>query len=168
MGEESGKFILGVIAIVLLLVLAFKLVGILRQNNQQEQAEASLDRINIAMNSLADGESQKLTIESPLKWFLIPFVRAQLSSSDIPKNCLGERCLCLCPKVSKEKCEEGGVCKSINKEFSVVGREICSPRESPRTYCILLDPVPVEIILTRKDKQVEMVRQLEESRINNV
>jgi hypothetical protein len=122
MGEESGKFILGVIAVVLLFLLAFKLAGIMRQNTQYEQAKYTMSLIEEAISSVKDGETKTVFVESPKGWYLVAF-RKELT--DKPVMCGSEDCFCLCPEgdkpnmPTKKSCEREGVCRTL-KETSII------------------------------------------------
>lgn len=122
MGEESGKFILGIIAVVLLFMLAFKLIGIMRQNTAYEQAKYTMEEINKILNSLQDKETKTLFIESPKNWYLINFNREY--NENLPKSCSDKNCLCLCPNSEKDECDKRGVCKTFgDKDIFFLGTD---------------------------------------------
>ncbi len=118
MTEESGKFILGVIAVVLLFMLAFKIAGILTQNTKYEQAKYAMQEIESTINSLKDGETGAVFLESPKDWFIISYSK-ESKAQNKPSTCGQENCLCICSKADKKECESRGICK-VFKEKEII------------------------------------------------
>jgi hypothetical protein len=154
MGEESGKFILGVIAIVLLFLLAFKLAGIMRQNTQYEQAKYTMSQIENAISSIKEGEAKTVFVESPKDWYLMSFSKEQ-GFDKIPSSCGGQNCLCLCPKAKKEICEQKGICRAFDKKNFSSETRITGiiPLEEVLTQFIL---VPLTISFLKEGEKITL------------
>ncbi len=151
MTEESAKFILGVIAVVLLFLLAFKLAGIMRQNTKYEQAKYTMGEIESVLNSLGDGKTEPIFVESPQDWYLVGFDNVaydRVPYDRLPTTCGRENCVCICPDYTKESCEKKGICKVI------VGKKVTIPSscEFSRTNCFKLEFVPLMIHIASLDK----------------
>ncbi len=128
MTEESAKFILGVMAIVLLFLLVSKLAGIMRQNSQYEQAKYALGEIQSTLDSLKEGENGSVFIESPKNWYLIPFVKEQ-GFLNMPISCGSENCLCLCPEPQKNELTTGTISpESSNYYWIKEGKTLCEKK----------------------------------------
>jgi len=151
MAEESGKFILGVIAVVLLLLLAFKLGGILRQQSQYEQAKYTIGEIEKMIESIKDGETKTLFIESPKGWHLVAFQKSQ-ELTDNPTTCGRENCLCLCPKANKESCQTKGICKKNILPFQITTS--CSIKGVRTPGCYQFSIVPLLLSILKKNERI--------------
>jgi hypothetical protein len=154
MGEESGKFILGIIAVVLLLILIFKIAGILWHNTEYGQAKYVILEIENIISSLKVDATEIFLIESPKKWYLISFNKEDTPIP--PQDCFKNNCLCLCPSPTKESCEKEGICKPMNQKTWIVGN-YCTRLEGlfsktiPVSNCISLDILPKNINIRLKN-----------------
>ena len=147
MGEEAGKFILGVIAVVLLLVFAFQMAGILRKDNQLQQARYTMDQISGAIESIQEGETKNVFIESPRGWYLQSFSK-NLGYGNRPVACGVKDCLCLCKKTGKDECEKLGVCRAFQTIILIEHPEI-------KSNDLLLKLSPPEILhITQKNEKL--------------
>lgn len=165
MGEESGKFILGVIAVVLLILLMAKLIGIMRTNTKLEQAKISLSEIEKKINTIDEGTTESIFIESPKDWLV--WIN--------PKKIEGQNQLCICPqpqlldpklknyneKVSNS-CSEKGVCLTTKKDIS-----ISMSCYSNVFNCFVMDTIPLLIFINRDNDKISMVN-MENSYANNI
>jgi hypothetical protein len=145
MGEEAGKFILGVIAVVLLFMLGFKLVGIMRQNTQYEQAKYTMSLIEEAINTIEEGKTKTIFVESPRDWLIWTKISGDKNQE-----------LCICPSPSYEfydftnikelmdnECKSKGICKKFNNKL-VIPSNCFSVNE-----CTILDPLPTMLTLRK-------------------
>lgn len=153
MTEESAKFILGVIAVVLLFLLIFKLAGIMRQNTKYEQAKYLLGEIEATINSLKDGETGTVFVESPRGWLI------WLNPEKI-KN----QKLCICPQPSwglftltnynqlvEESCDKKGVCLTSEKTLSIPLKCYANTLN-----CFIIERVPMMLTLDQKADRVSI------------
>lgn len=71
MAEKTANIILAVISIVVLLLLGYSLFGMIFQQQEYQQAKATIDGIQETINYLNEGKSATYLIESPKNWGLI-------------------------------------------------------------------------------------------------
>jgi len=95
LASEALKMIIAVICIGLLFYLAFNLYGVAVQKTKVEQAKENLNQIFAEINSLEDGEKGDFLVTSPKEWYLVFYNEEE----NIPTQCKGENCLCLCPGI---------------------------------------------------------------------
>lgn len=152
MGEESGKFILGVIAVVLLILLMAKLIGIMRTNTQLEQAKNTLEGILDMIKSLEEGKTETLLIESPKNWYLMNF-GVKKGRIEMPQTCGGQNCLCICKRRSKEGCEKEGICKMNNIHIISEGQKISGYVPYPEIITQFVN-VPLTISFEKRDTNI--------------
>lgn len=145
MGEESGKFILGVFAVVLLFILIFKVAGVVRQNTKYEQAKHVFDEIDNVFLTLGEYKKEIILIESPRGWYLRQFHVEYLD--DMPSSCHGRSCLCICPEPKKEECEKKGICRISNRNIVMFGNDYAY--NGGRWDIISLEKVPIKLKITR-------------------
>ena len=133
MTEETGRLILSILVIVLLLLFSSYIIKIFRTNTQIEQANATLTGISDAAKKLSVGQTDTYLIESPKGWTLATF----------PGN---SRKLCLCntPNINDfiKDCDKKYLtCLEFSSliEISSLGSKI------------ILESVPKAINLRRKD-----------------
>jgi hypothetical protein len=119
LGEETVKIILAIICIVALVAFIIYAYGTYAQNQDSQNAKASLTHL---VNDAEKGNTQEI-IYNPSGWLLSSF-----QSSFLPKACTSNKwtnCLCLCIKPSgsihqpQNACDTQGFCMQSN--FSVSG-----------------------------------------------
>lgn len=93
LASEALKMIIAVICIGLLFYLGFSLYGIAMQKTKVEQAKENLNQIFGEINSLEEGEKGDYLVTSPKEWYLVAYEEGE----NMPTQCKGENCLCLCP-----------------------------------------------------------------------
>lgn len=136
---EGLKIIIAVLCIILLVYLAASLYNIFIKKTALEQAKETLEQIVAEINGLEEGEEDSYLLTVPKDWF-IGFYN---QGGDMPKQCKGKNCLCICSgwkpgyyqavsdtmtdSLIKErigKCDKEGVCKNL--EESVKNTEVNS------------------------------------------
>jgi hypothetical protein len=117
LGPETLKIIVAVMCILILLLLPMKLYGI-SKNSKLEQATASLDNLYFKINKVENNHSLEIEylIESPNKWWVVawPF------ENEIPNQCIGNNCICICPGNSFKECNEKGTCRIVSEKIKTI------------------------------------------------
>lgn len=130
--SETVRIILGVIALLLLVYLAFQLTGLFIKKSAQEQAKESMKVLIDGIKSVENGEKEQvqLFIESPNNWWITAWPFREDARK--PKQCK-DYCICFCPvpgKVDKgvfsnfenslEYCNNLGVCENLDKPIKTI------------------------------------------------
>jgi len=109
LAEETLKIILAVISIGFLVYFLTALYFANQKNEDLEQAEASLERIEKIINSVGEkSESQDIF---PQGWYLFSF-----TEKGKPNSCAGKNCICICDNVLDfsnrqiTECNKNGAC----------------------------------------------------------
>ncbi|MEM4181902.1 MAG: hypothetical protein QXX68_01980 [Candidatus Pacearchaeota archaeon] len=176
-GEEAGKIVLGVIGIVLMIFLMFKLIGILIQKTEYEQAKVAMREIEDTINSLKEGEVGYAFIESPKGWWILAWPYQNFEQK--PQTC-GENCVCICPtptiatkKNSLRECESKGICKKTSKKVITINNNppegiintiiesINIIKEGYTNNLPIYIESPTELEITVKEKEVVIKNRVE-------
>ncbi|GEM_PF-4109299 len=158
-GEETGKIVLAVIGIVLMIFLLVKIIGILIQKTKYEQAKAAMSEIEMVTSSLKEKEIGYVFIEGPKNWVLKRYSPYE-DKQKIPSSCGNKECLCLCPPINfswwdritlidfrdfKEindeiikNCQNKGVCKNLNLPLIITTKCYLN-----LPHCRELDKIPL-------------------------
>lgn len=153
LGEETVKIILAIISIVGLIVFVVYWYNAYSANSETKNAEASLNRILVDINS---GRTQTI-IYNPKDWVLSSWPHDfQLEKNILPSTCLNNKwskCICIC-QFNSIGCNEGGVLGAcVQSNFSVT-----SSGEPPETNSILLNPVPAILSINQTNKSISISR----------
>lgn len=154
LGEETGKIVLAIIGIVLMIFLIFKLIGILIQKTEYEQAKVAMKEIEYLIK---EGVGVKYyLIESPKNWAIL-------------RDLNNDTRLCFCPTKDiwglqkifktegikdtlKNSCKQKGVCANFNKKINVLSScHIVVPN------CALTEKVPTTLVINVKKDNVEIL-----------
>jgi len=109
---ETLKIILAVIGIGILCYLVFSFYGIFVKSSGLKQAEINLEKINDAIEKVEmNGGEEKIFLESPEGWWLTTWPLLGKS----PNKCKRDFCVCICPSMAINDCEDKGVCKDIKE-----------------------------------------------------
>lgn len=153
-GEETGKIVLAIIGIVLMIFLMFKLISILVQKTEYEQAKVAMKEIEEIVK-YGEGISYYL-IESPKNWAIL-------------RDLENEKRLCFCPTEDlnllqkifktegikdtlKDSCKKKGVCANFNKQINVLSScHITVPN------CALVEKIPSTLVINVKKDNVEIL-----------
>lgn len=148
--EETAKFILSILVILVLVMLVAYLARIFIQNQEYEQAKATMASIKETVASLNEGQTKTFLVEGPKDWVLVqPF--------DLQDS------LCLCPpadkviditnyftkyyKIQSDLCNQRGVCITSSDKFSI--STVCG-NNVPNCYQISKLPTPIVISLNQE------------------
>jgi hypothetical protein len=112
--KETISIVIGVIALIILAVLAFTLYGMFIKKSSLEQARENLNQISDKINALKEGNSDSFLVTSPKNWYIVLY-----SESEKPAACFGKSCLCFCPEVNSEICYKNGVCNGFDFGISL-------------------------------------------------
>ncbi|MDD5193575.1 MAG: hypothetical protein PHF67_03225 [Candidatus Nanoarchaeia archaeon] len=112
--KEVITLVIAALCLIILFYLAFQLYGMLIKKSGLDQAKANLDQISRIINKLEDGGSGNFLVVSPKDWFLAVYNKNSAS----PVSCSNKVCLCFCPEMNAQSCNDEGVCNSF--EFSQV------------------------------------------------
>tara|TARA_Y100000310_G_scaffold138173_1_gene137069 strand:- start:3556 stop:4503 length:948 start_codon:yes stop_codon:yes gene_type:complete len=136
LGTHTVKIVIAVLAILILIVVIVKVYSMISINSKQKSAQNTLDELKDKINRLEEGKSNEQMVVGPQGWFLMDFKTGEIDlngKSLIPKKCEKRSCLCFCPAPSswvgglsllkkdttaKDKCQEGGICTSLN-DFAI-------------------------------------------------
>ncbi|MEK6890584.1 MAG: hypothetical protein AABX03_00435 [Nanoarchaeota archaeon] len=144
---ESMKLIIGVLVILMLFYLGFKLYGLLTEKSGIEQARAHMEKISSIVSNLKEGESVDYILLNPNGWHIsvwpVKYEREMRSyddkTSDVttyfiegkPKECENRNwnfCICLCEAKSNgdilKDCNSLGVCKEVKSSGVKINPEI--------------------------------------------
>lgn len=130
--EEVLKLLIAVIAIGLLMYLAWSLYSIFIIKSRTEQARAGLNEIMLEIENLEDGEMTYYNLITPSKWalFIWPIKFGPTDEYLRPDLCIRnnwEKCICICPvesinsgpQVHNAECSDGGFCEEFEGEIVV-------------------------------------------------
>ena len=110
LGEHTVNLVITVIAIVILLYLGFKILGIFTQKNELEKAGSQLEKISNVVKKVWESNIESNVDFFPIKfWFLRTFKDYDFPVGECRDNRIVS-CLCICEDVScknpsKRKCE---------------------------------------------------------------
>ena len=147
LAEETLKIILAVISIGFLVYFLTALYFANQKNEDLEQAEASLERIEKIINSVGEkSESQDIF---PQGWYLFSF-----TEKGKPNSCAGKNCICICDNVLDfsnrqiTECNKNGACLVVSelKKFDEI--KIKNPKEGLTE--ILIKKQKNEILIQEK------------------
>ena len=118
LGEETGKILLGVIVIVMLIGLIFVLFNLYAKNNKVLQAQTSLDKIAAAGLSLSQGRMKEVVYQSPRDWTM-RFYEARKEGMN---GCENGKCFCLC---ENKNCDIDSkyTCKVFSSSVNVISKD---------------------------------------------
>lgn len=172
--KEGINLFVAVIVIVLLIILITQIFSIFSNKNKLEQAKATLNQIVSKIESLEDGEKSSYMVLSPKGWYIIAYEEGQ----EMPIQCGGKNCLCICEEADAKKCESLGVCKNAETLFHIeeitrfggFGHLINAPKfyernnpASGKTGLIIfienyieIDKVPLILYINKKAKVAEL------------
>lgn len=116
LAEETLKIVVAVVVLVFLIGFLGKLYFAKVNGQRIKEAEASLEKIELEINSLNEGDLKEIELVNPAGWYLFGFT----GSEKKPNSCAGESCICICDDVlinigSRQitKCDEKGVCNIV-------------------------------------------------------
>ena len=148
LGEEVLKIVIAVICLVFLVGFLVKLYYINIQDEELEQAEASLEYLIDEINA----DAKEVIIYNPGNpWTIVgwPF------DGEKPSKCFDwENCLCFCkmsfwPKPInsqsiKERCEAEGFCREVSQKIEIVGNFYIKIEKTPYTLQINENKITLE------------------------
>ncbi len=131
LAEETLKTVIAVISIGLLVYFLTSLYMTNLNETNQKSAEASLDKIELFVNSVND--SLVLSNIGPEGWSVFSFVEEEK-----PNTCLGKSCICICDEVvwdafglqrQLKECGEVGKCLIVENLQNFETFEIVDAKE---------------------------------------
>ena len=152
------RFTLGlvitIIVILLLFYLASKLFSGLRETQELEMAEKSLEKIILSLETLSKGEEVDVFVFSPTNWIITTWPMG--GSHHRPNECKRDGyCLCICSNPntwsSADKldylngCNEKSKCSDVNKSIEVFNKLLIQIENPPIQLRISLDEDGYEV-----------------------
>ena len=114
-GEETGKIIIALLVIVMLIGLSFILFRLFIKNNEVLQAQKSLDKIQTAGLSIEEGKMRDdVVYESPRDWTMRFYGEKEKTI-----GCENGKCLCLCKDFECD-IKAKYVCKAFGKNVGII------------------------------------------------
>ncbi len=117
--NELLSIIIAVIGILLLIYAGYRLYQV-SKNDEMENAQKVLDRINDKISSLKDGEQSELTIQGfngGNNWYLSAWGK---SDDNRPDKCFFDSCVCICKWDGtgkfKDACQTQSVCQKVSNK----------------------------------------------------
>ncbi len=129
------KHIIGIVIGLLGLILLFKVsslaYSLISGDEKEKQAVDWLDDLDENLNGLEFGREVEYSILAPRSWYLKSYSKTSLN---LPNECTGRNCLCVCPAKrllgtikTGVNCEKG-ICKTVEKEVKM-NKEIKIPAD---------------------------------------
>ena len=126
LAEETLKIILAVIAIGFLAYLLFSLYNANKDAKDLELAKESLDHLIQEINV----QRAEVQIYNPKKWEIYSWPNTYIkgilfwktTEEGMPMSCLNlgwNNCICICKKITPDKCDSKGVCLNNPDRFTV-------------------------------------------------
>ncbi len=148
--EETAKFLVSVLVIVILILLGIKIANLFSEGKESEQAEFVLEEINRFSSSLSNGESVSILIESPKGWRIMSI----------------DNSVCVCPSYSfgyfqtdADVLEQVSKCKKAN---ICVSKKIYLPNNCEFNHlqnCLEISSVPFIISVTKNSAGIVLSSQ---------
>lgn len=139
--EKVLEMLLAVAVVVTLIILGFKLYGVMTAKSDYEQAKSHIETISAIANQLEEGESTEYVLLNPKNWMIVGWPYEGLK----PKECVDnnwKNCICICsfesdeglirtvkkgvgvvtftPENVLERCNQGGICKETTHSDLIV------------------------------------------------
>ncbi len=150
--EESGKLILAIAGIVILLLLAFRLIGLMSERTEDTQAKALMEELDGVIKKMQEGKTEIIFVESPKNWFLMNY-KKDLSPENKPTGCGRGECLCLCPTYTLKDCKKKEICRSYETLTFTTSSQIFHILASDNALAEF-KKVPFEIRLKKESNKI--------------
>jgi hypothetical protein len=92
-------------------------------DNEADNARNTLDTLLGKIDALKEGESNEFLIqgfEGAENWYFIGYSEGQEGR---PDKCFFDNCLCVCNGKDAKSCQEGGFCRKLDRDISVMTNE---------------------------------------------
>ncbi len=124
--EITAENLIGmVLAFLIIIIIAPKAFGFANaflsgSSDKMSQAQSQIEDLILELASMKNSEITYM-LTTPYDWFLVKFDK---NNPDIPEECAGKNCLCICPAkkiIGGFNCDKGA-CKAVEKEIKIEGR----------------------------------------------